>query len=40
MPGDDIVLTATVVGGEVTQLAPTEPMLHLPWPGKPPEATC
>ena len=32
MPGDDIVLTATVVGGEVTQLDPTEATLRVPWP--------
>jgi hypothetical protein len=40
IPGDDIVLTATVVGGEVTQLVPTEPMLGPPWRGWPPESTC
>ena len=34
MPGDDIVLTATVVGGEVTQLAPTDAMLRMPWPAR------
>ncbi len=34
MPGDDIVLTATVVGGEITQLAPTDRMLHLRWAGR------
>lgn len=33
MPGDDVVLTATVVGGQVTHVAPSD---RMPWPEKPP----
>lgn len=40
MPGDDVVMTATVVGGQVTQLTPTARMLQMPWPGtRAPSAT-